>query len=132
MGKKFGSGSGMNNPDHISESLKNYFLGRLKYLNTLMWIRDRMEKSWIRDKHHPGSATLLETQTFLGPLKWHRAGRLFWAQMALVSLVAISEPKKVSISKAQPPPTCPRNGSAHIKNIKYGAVKIIGALPITT
>ncbi len=27
MGKKSGSGSGMNNPDHISESLKNSFLG---------------------------------------------------------------------------------------------------------
>jgi hypothetical protein len=24
MGKKSGSGSGMNNPDHISESLKNF------------------------------------------------------------------------------------------------------------
>jgi hypothetical protein len=27
MGKKSGSGSGMNNPDHISESLKTNFLG---------------------------------------------------------------------------------------------------------
>jgi hypothetical protein len=25
MGKKSGSGSGMNNPDHISESLKHFF-----------------------------------------------------------------------------------------------------------
>jgi hypothetical protein len=32
-------GSGMNNPYHISESLKNNFLG-YKYLNSLMWIRD--------------------------------------------------------------------------------------------
>ena len=39
MGKKSGSGSGMNNPDHISESLKNNFLG-LKHLNSLMRIRD--------------------------------------------------------------------------------------------
>ncbi len=34
-----GSGSGMNNPDHISESLETIFLG-LKYLNSLMRIRD--------------------------------------------------------------------------------------------
>jgi hypothetical protein len=27
MDKKSGSGSGLNNPDHISESLKNFFLG---------------------------------------------------------------------------------------------------------
>jgi hypothetical protein len=39
MGKKSGSEPGMNNPDHISESLKNNFFG-LKYLNSLMWIRD--------------------------------------------------------------------------------------------
>jgi hypothetical protein len=56
-------GSGMNNPDHISESLKNYF--GLKCLNSLMWIRDpkNSDPGWkkfgsgIRDKH-PGSATL--------------------------------------------------------------------------
>jgi hypothetical protein len=34
MGKKSGSGSGMNNPDHISEILKTIFL------NSLMLIRD--------------------------------------------------------------------------------------------
>jgi hypothetical protein len=56
MGKKSGSGSGMNNQDHISESLKNNFLGK-KYLNSFMWILDLewkkfgsgMEKSKIRD-----------------------------------------------------------------------------------
>jgi hypothetical protein len=57
MGKKLGSGSGMNNPDHISESLKTIFW--VKILNSLMWIRDpgwkisdrgsEMEKSRIRD-----------------------------------------------------------------------------------
>jgi hypothetical protein len=31
MGKKSGSGSGINNPGHISESLKNYFLGYKKF-----------------------------------------------------------------------------------------------------
>ncbi len=39
MGKKSGSGSGMNKPNHISESLEIIFLG-LKYLNSLMRIRD--------------------------------------------------------------------------------------------
>ena len=59
MGKKSGSGSGMNNSDHISKSGRNQFFG-LKYLNSLMRIRDRGWKkigSWIEDKH-PGSATL--------------------------------------------------------------------------
>jgi hypothetical protein len=38
MGKKSGSGSGMNDPDHISESLET-IIG-LKYFNSLMRIRD--------------------------------------------------------------------------------------------
>jgi hypothetical protein len=37
IGKK--SGSGMNNPDHISESVEIIF-GGFKYFNSLMWIRD--------------------------------------------------------------------------------------------
>jgi hypothetical protein len=46
MGKKFGFGSGMNHPDHISESLKTFF--GVKYKNSLMWwIRN--EKKRIRD-----------------------------------------------------------------------------------
>ena len=64
MGRKSASGSGMNNPDHIFQSLETnffVFLG-LKYLNSFMRIRDGdssdpgpgMEKSRIRDKH-PGS-----------------------------------------------------------------------------
>jgi hypothetical protein len=58
MGKKSGSGSGMNNPDHTSESLQTIF--GLKYLNSSMQIRDPGWKkvgSGIQDKH-PGSATL--------------------------------------------------------------------------
>ncbi len=51
MGKKSGFGSGMNNPDYISESLE-----------TIFWVdadpRSGMEKIRIRDKH-PGSATLV-------------------------------------------------------------------------
>jgi hypothetical protein len=60
MGKKSESGSGMNNQDHISESFKPIFFGlKLKYLNSLMRIRDPgwkkfgsgMVKIRIRDKH---------------------------------------------------------------------------------
>jgi hypothetical protein len=39
MGKKSGSGSGMNNRNHISESLETIFFG-LKYVTSLMRIRD--------------------------------------------------------------------------------------------
>jgi hypothetical protein len=39
MGKKLRSGSGINNSDHISESLETIFLG-LKYFNSLRRIRD--------------------------------------------------------------------------------------------
>jgi hypothetical protein len=38
MGKKSGSGSVMNNPDHISEGLETFF--GLKYFNSLLRIRD--------------------------------------------------------------------------------------------
>jgi hypothetical protein len=63
MGKKSGSGSGMNNPDHISESFS---------LETIFWVKilkffdadpgwekfgSGMENFRIGDKH-PGSATL--------------------------------------------------------------------------
>jgi hypothetical protein len=35
MGKKSASGSGMNNPNHIFEVLRNIFWGVKKYLNSL-------------------------------------------------------------------------------------------------
>jgi hypothetical protein len=68
MGKKSGSGSGIRDeqPRSYFPELRNHFFG-LKYLNSLMRIRDRkdsnpgsgMEKSRIRDREkHPGSATL--------------------------------------------------------------------------
>jgi hypothetical protein len=44
MGKKTGSGYGMNNPDHISKSFEINFLG-LKYLNYLMRISGMGKKS---------------------------------------------------------------------------------------
>jgi hypothetical protein len=63
MGIISGSGSGMNNPDHISESLETIF--RVKILlffgadpgSGMGKIWTGMEKTGIRDKH-PGSATL--------------------------------------------------------------------------
>jgi hypothetical protein len=38
------------------------------------------------------------------------------------ALCHVAGPKKVSISRAQHPPTCPRNGFACIKSITYGAI----------
>jgi hypothetical protein len=41
MGKKSGSGSGMNNPDLISESLETIFWVKIRYgISTVMRIRD--------------------------------------------------------------------------------------------
>jgi hypothetical protein len=76
MGKKSGPGSGMNNPDHISESLETIFWVKiLKFFDAyrggkkfrsgirhgknlvLGW---KKFGSGIRDKN-PGSATLLQT-----------------------------------------------------------------------
>jgi hypothetical protein len=58
MGKKAGSGSGMNNPDHISESLETIFWVKiLKFFDGEPG--SVMENMWIRDKH-PGSATLVQ------------------------------------------------------------------------
>jgi hypothetical protein len=62
MCKNSGSGSGMNDPDHISECFETIF--GLKYLNYLIrnpgWkeLGSGMEKIGIRDKH-PVSATLM-------------------------------------------------------------------------
>jgi hypothetical protein len=56
MDKKLGSGSGVNNPDHIFESFKKKLFG-LKYLN-FFDADPGWKKFRIRDKH-PESATLL-------------------------------------------------------------------------
>jgi hypothetical protein len=56
MGKKSGSGSGMNNPDHVSESSETIFWVKiLKFVD--VDTGSGMEKIRIRDKY-PGSATL--------------------------------------------------------------------------
>jgi hypothetical protein len=62
MGKNSGSGSGMNNPDHIFESLETfYFLGKNTYQVLIFFDADLgsgMEKNRIRDVY-PRSAALL-------------------------------------------------------------------------
>jgi hypothetical protein len=56
MGKKSESGSGINNPDHISKSLETIFwIEILKFFDADPG--SRMEKIRIRDKHSE-SATL--------------------------------------------------------------------------
>jgi hypothetical protein len=63
MDKKSGSRSGMNNPDHVSESLETMFwVKMLKFFDAdPEWknlnLGSGMEKFQIWDKH-PGSATL--------------------------------------------------------------------------
>jgi hypothetical protein len=58
-----------------------------------------------------GGGWALEMESFLSPVKWHRADRQvpYGAQ-------------KLEISRGQPPPTCPRNVSALIKNIMHSDV----------
>jgi hypothetical protein len=60
MGKKSGSGSGINNPDHIPESLETLFWFK-KYLISFMRIRDgkiRIRYLGSGINMHSGSATL--------------------------------------------------------------------------
>jgi hypothetical protein len=67
MGKKSGSGSGMNNPDHISDSLKTIIFGLnrvLKFFHANPG--SGMEKLRIRDPgKHPGSATMMRSTNVL-------------------------------------------------------------------
>jgi hypothetical protein len=58
-----------------------------------------------------GGGWALEFESFLGPVKWHRADRRL-----------PFEAQKLKISRAQPPPTCQSNGYAHIQNIMHRAV----------
>ncbi len=51
--------------------------------------------------------------------------RLTW-QAGLTARCNFTGHKKVSISRVQPPPTCPRNGFARIKSTSYGAIWMIG------
>jgi hypothetical protein len=54
-----------------------------------------------------------------------RVGRVFWAQNAtrLSARCYFTGPKKLSISRAQPPPTCPSNGCCpHQKHYAWGRI----------
>ncbi len=59
-----------------------------------------------------GGGCALEISFFLGP-KCHSPNSSMSFHMA----------QKISIFRAQPSPTCPRNRSAHIKSITYGMYK---------
>ncbi len=51
-------GSGMNIPDHISDSLDSFFgLKIIKFFDEDLVLDPESFSSWIRDKH-PGSATM--------------------------------------------------------------------------
>jgi hypothetical protein len=54
-----------------------------------------------------------------GSVKWHRADRHFWAPNStrLSARSHFTGPKKLLISRAQPPPTCPPNGCCPIKSM---------------
>jgi hypothetical protein len=77
MGKYSGSGSRMNNPGHISESLETIFWVKiLKFFDAIPDPRSGMERIRIRDKKKlgsgirdkiPGSASLFLTVV---KLKW--------------------------------------------------------------
>jgi hypothetical protein len=65
MGKISGSGSGMNNPDHISESLETIFWVKiLQFFDADPgWDKFGSGMEKVRDPgyKHPGSATLLSS-----------------------------------------------------------------------
>jgi hypothetical protein len=61
-------------------------------------------------RSHDTMGWALEISSFLGP-KWSSPIRCHF-----------TGPKQLSNSRAQPPPTCPRNGYARIQNIMHGAV----------
>jgi hypothetical protein len=56
---------------------------------------------------------------------WSLEFETFWALWNDIELLGECHlgPKKVEISRAQPHPTCPRNGFARMENITYGASK---------
>ncbi len=73
----------------------------------------KTESNALRVLHH-SPATMdyhFMYSSFLGP-KLHSP----------IGSMPFHRAQKLSISRAQPPPTCPCNGSARIKNITHGAV----------
>ena len=57
--------------------------------------------------------------------------QLFWAQMALASLVPFQGPKKSRFS-GPTPSNAPRNDVAPLKTITYRAIKTTGTLIVIT
>ncbi len=57
--------------------------------------------------------------------------RLFWAQMALASLVPFQGPKKSRLS-GPTPSNAPHNDVARLKTITYRAIKTTGTLIVIT
>jgi len=57
-------------------------------------------------------------------ISWNRLQEIFFGPQwhSPNGSMTFHSAKKVCISSAQSPPTCPRNGFAHIKSITNGAV----------
>jgi hypothetical protein len=62
-------------------------------------------------RSHDTMGWAMEISSFLGP-KWRSP----------ISSMPFHRAQKLSNSRAQPPPTCPRSGYARIQNIMHGAV----------
>jgi hypothetical protein len=82
-----------------------------------------------------GGGWAMEIETFLGSVKWHRADRRvpFGAQKSRkvekvlwIGIDPIGKchlgPKKLEISKAQPPPSARIMDAARINSITHGAI----------
>jgi hypothetical protein len=114
MGKKSGSGSGMNNPDIISESLETIFLVKiLKFFDVDP--ESGMEKIRIRDRH-PGSATLPENIRIAVLL--NRNHNLLAGSGNIMHSGSVSEPGLDPDLNPEPDPT--QNGiqKSKVRNLK--------------
>ena len=73
---------------------------------------------------NPDVFKLLSQWTFWNRTLWNQTfwNLTFYGCTCLSARCHFTGPKKLSISRAQPSPTCPRNVSARIKNITHGAI----------
>jgi hypothetical protein len=83
-----------------------YVVHLFLFINTALYVRLLMRANPLLGQMGGGWA--LEILTFFGT--------------CLTARCHFTGPKKVSISRAKPPPACPRNGFSRIKTITYGAV----------
>jgi hypothetical protein len=72
----------------------------------------------VRNAFDAGKSITRASEMGLSPENLNFFG-LTW-QARLTARCNFTGHKKVSISRVQPPPTCPRNGFARIKSITYG------------